>query len=107
MTRNQRPGADRRRARRTRPSRTGWWIAGGVGLALLVAGLLVWRQRASGDDTAAAAVGCSAMEQLAYHIHVHVTILAQGQPILIPANTGIRSDCISWLHTHDVSGVVH
>jgi hypothetical protein len=43
------------------------------------------------------------------HIHVHVDVLNDGQPIPVPANIGIDTArrAISPLHTHDDSGVVH
>jgi len=44
-----------------------------------------------------------------FHIHSHVTIMANKQNITIPQNTGIdiQKNCMSSLHTHDTSGVVH
>jgi hypothetical protein len=47
------------------------------------------------------------MEQLAYHVHAHLAIYADGQPVAVPGNIGIERTCISWLHTHDDSGVLH
>jgi hypothetical protein len=47
------------------------------------------------------------MEQLSYHVHAHLAMFNQGQPITLPPNIGIRTDCISWLHTHDATGVIH
>ncbi|WP_376795200.1 hypothetical protein [Thermogemmatispora sp.] len=52
-------------------------------------------------------VYCDASEQVAVHYHAHLSIYINGQPIQIPANTGIASDCIYWLHTHDTTGVIH
>src|SRR5581483_12176207 len=71
-------------------------------------------------------------ERLAHHVHSHLDIFVDGQPKLVPAGLGIViSDpavhhdvvdgfdeyggisvpcdhaCISPLHTHDVSGVLH
>jgi hypothetical protein len=64
-------------------------------------------------------VQCLATEQLAYHIHAHLTLLVDGNPVLIPAGIGIAppretqqgfvvgGKCFYWLHTHDLSGVIH
>jgi hypothetical protein len=59
-------------------------------------------------------VYCDSGEQLAYHIHVHVSIYINGQPSPIPQYVGIPTDqqsgqatCFYWLHTHDTSGVIH
>lgn len=52
---------------------------------------------------------CDQLEQTAYHIHAHLTIYINGQPIAVPQGVGIASDqsCFYWLHTHDSTGVVH
>jgi len=42
-----------------------------------------------------------------FHIHSHLTILNQGQSLAIPAQIGITDTCMSSLHTHDGSGVIH
>jgi hypothetical protein len=53
-------------------------------------------------------IPCEGAEQLIYHVHAHLTIVANGQPVVVPANIGIvDSQCIYWLHTHDTSGVIH
>ncbi|HKV58298.1 MAG TPA: hypothetical protein VJO32_08445 [Ktedonobacteraceae bacterium] len=61
-------------------------------------------------------VYCSANEQLAYHIHAHLSIYMNGQQVPLVANTGIAPngvtsnanvECFYWLHTHDASGVIH
>jgi len=52
-------------------------------------------------------VGCSSMEQLGYHVHVHLAIFVDARPVTVPANIGIRRECIAWLHTHETDGIVH
>ena len=54
-------------------------------------------------------IACQTNEQLAYHIHAHLSIYINGQPYALPATIGIASDgsCYYWLHTHDTSGVIH
>lgn len=61
-------------------------------------------------------VYCSANEQLAYHIHAHLTIYMNGQQVPLVANTGIAPvgvtsnanvTCLYWMHTHDATGVIH
>jgi hypothetical protein len=48
-------------------------------------------------------------EGSAEHIHVHLDILVNGQPVAVPALVGIdeAGQQISPLHTHDTSGVIH
>ncbi len=52
---------------------------------------------------------CDQQEQDAFHIHAHLSMYIDGQPVQIPQNMGIASDnsCLYWLHTHDTSGVIH
>lgn len=54
-------------------------------------------------------ISCDANEQLAYHIHAHVSIYINGKLSQVPQNVGIASDgsCFYWLHTHDTTGVIH
>jgi hypothetical protein len=71
-------------------------------------------------------------ESLQYHVHAHLDVFVNGRPVIVPAgigidvgNSGVRSEknssgmvtgagfvqcdepCISPLHTHDLSGVLH
>ena len=71
-------------------------------------------------------------EFLQYHVHAHLDVFVNGRPVLVPAGIGIDVDnpgvqvqkgpngvtgaggiegcdqpCISPLHTHDLSGVLH
>ncbi|HYA99371.1 MAG TPA: hypothetical protein VED37_04060 [Ktedonobacteraceae bacterium] len=55
---------------------------------------------------------CDALEQTAYHHHVHLTIYINGQQVPFPAGMGIAGDqtnptCYYWLHTHATDGVIH
>lgn len=59
-------------------------------------------------------------ELLAFHIHSHLDVFVNGEPIVIPQAIGINLDdpglqrgegcedpCISPLHTHDTTGIIH
>lgn len=53
-------------------------------------------------------IQCSTSEQLAYHIHAHVSVYVNGAGRPIPAEIGINDNtCLYWMHTHDQSGVIH
>lgn len=54
-------------------------------------------------------IKCDSQEQLAYHIHAHISIYINGSASSMPANIGIASDssCFYWMHTHDTTGVLH
>jgi hypothetical protein len=51
-------------------------------------------------------------EQLEVHYHAHLDVIADGQPVTVPAGVGFvvqdgKATGITVLHTHDPSGVVH
>jgi hypothetical protein len=67
-------------------------------------------------------IQCGSKEQLAYHIHAHLTVFDNGQARSIPGGIGIPGSqvvqttegpvasggqCIYWLHTHAPDGVIH
>lgn len=63
---------------------------------------------------AAAAVSAAGLPMLGSegnveHLHAHLNVLADNQPVHVPANIGIdrKHGTISPLHTHDGSGVIH
>ncbi|MGH9126237.1 MAG: hypothetical protein ACRDZ8_16155 [Acidimicrobiales bacterium] len=68
-------------------------------------------------------IQCQTTEQLAYHIHVHLTIFVDGKPQQVPYAIGIAppvhtstqnggafvdgGGCYYWMHTHAADGIVH
>jgi hypothetical protein len=54
-------------------------------------------------------ISCDTQEQVAYHIHAHLSIYINGTKSAVPQSVGIASDgsCFYWLHTHDTTGVIH
>ena len=67
-------------------------------------------------------IQCAPAEQLAYHIHAHLAVYADGTPTALPGGIGIPGSatvettegpvaaggqCIYWLHTHAPDGVIH
>ncbi len=67
-------------------------------------------------------IQCGSAEQLAYHVHAHLSVYVNGAPRALPGGIGIPGStvqpsaqgpvaaggqCIYWLHTHAPDGVVH
>jgi len=67
-------------------------------------------------------IRCGSKEELAYHIHAHLTVFDNGQARSVPGGIGIPGSqvvqttegpvasggqCIYWLHTHAPDGVIH
>ncbi len=68
-------------------------------------------------------VSCAPIEQLAYHVHTHLTIFVNGTARQIPYGIGIApprqlqqsstgpfvtgGSCFYWLHTHADDGIIH
>ena len=110
--------AGRPRPRSPRRRRATWPIS--INAVFVVVGVLIvvflgappvlrWLSRPESTASAAtrAGVGCSSMEEVAYHVHAHLALFIEGQPRPVPANLGISRSCIAWLHTHDTSGILH
>jgi hypothetical protein len=54
------------------------------------------------------AIECDIGESLVFHIHAHLDIFVNGNPIIVPAFIGINDNtCLYWLHTHTPDGVIH
>ena len=60
-----------------------------------------------GQGQPVGSVGCETSE--AYHIHAHLGIFQNGQPLAVPSHIGIVATpaCTYATHTHDRSGVIH
>jgi hypothetical protein len=67
-------------------------------------------------------IQCAPIEQLAYHIHIHLQVYDNGQPRALPAAIGLlgpvsqqtqngpfygATKCYYWLHTHASDGIIH
>jgi hypothetical protein len=48
-------------------------------------------------------------EMLTVHYHVHLDVIVDGKPVVVPANLGIQRSPRQYaaLHTHDTTGIVH
>jgi hypothetical protein len=51
-------------------------------------------------------------EDLTYHVHAHVSILLNNEPLAVPTRVGIVENattprCLYPIHTHDASGKIH
>jgi hypothetical protein len=58
---------------------------------------------------AAAGLPMLGEEGTALHIHTHLDVIVDGEPVAVPAQIGIDESTrqISPLHTHDTTGVIH
>ena len=104
--RERREAEARRRRLRTR---LGWAAAGLVTLGLIALAIYEAMPHPASAGPAIDGVQCNTNEQLVYHIHSHLTIYDQAQPVTVPQGTGIDTTdgCLYWLHTHDTTGVIH
>jgi hypothetical protein len=84
-------------------------------LAGLQTGPSPWNQGLDGLRERLVAIGVpfGPQETLAYHIHDHLEIFVNGDPVVVPANAGINTVTdetkffLAALHTHDTSGIIH
>jgi len=81
-------------------------------LIIILIGLFIWgrfKQKENitvFDDTDIACLE-NGHQSLAEHIHPILKITVDGETEIIPANIGIKPDCMSELHTHDTTGTIH
>jgi hypothetical protein len=60
------------------------------------------------EQTAGGKIKCDlGGHENAYHIHALVGVKVDGQLYAPPANIGISSTCIYWVHTHNTDAIVH
>jgi hypothetical protein len=94
---------------------------GPEGIVLEEGQLLAPASTAAGGQTVDG-IKCDSSEQVAYHIHTHLTIYVNGTLQPIPAGVGIvtpvaqqtangvfdsASQCYYWLHVHAQDGIIH
>lgn len=83
-----------------------WGLVACFGLGLVF--LLQFHVSGSLNPTPVNRIPCDRGEQLAFHIHAHLSIFLNGQPVTIPSAVGIGSGgCLYWLHTHTPDGIIH
>jgi hypothetical protein len=126
---SQRKLAEIRRQQRARQTRLRILAGAAVlaAVALVVVAVIAFtggrttaqRVRAAPTGATVDGIACQTSEQVAYHIHAHLTIFASGARQVVPAGVGIPGPqqvvggfveggrCLYWLHTHDSTGVVH
>jgi hypothetical protein len=101
-----------------------------VSFAALLSGLLLIAMACGQGGTQAVesnptinGIPCDLGERLAFHIHAHIAIYANGQPLTVPYGIGIgkpwqvqqstegpfvvAGSCFYWLHTHTDDGIIH
>jgi len=80
-----------------------------VSLSLLIISLLYTNDRyVFGQYPVIDGISCDNREHFTFHYHAHLDIFVNGISYAIPADIGIKpQDCIYWIHTHDISGIIH
>ncbi len=84
-------------------------VVGGVFTVALLVLIVLFRLQSTTQITGqpVANIHCDSGEQLSVHYHAHIDLIYRGQPVTIPAQTGITSTCLYWMHTHQTSGIIH
>ncbi len=88
------------------------FIVGGLIIAILAI-LFAWPRGNDSDkgflaQLKSAGIEClSSHSNVLQHFHPQLSITVDGASELIPANVGIVGNCMSEIHTHDATGIVH
>ena len=85
------------------------WI---IGIAAVIIALFVWgninaRNKSFSRTNREVALACTTDMATQFHIHPTLAIIVNGKQQTIPANLGVQPTCMTSLHTHDSSGVIH
>lgn len=91
----------------------GSWI--GILLIVLIGFAIWWTPKAKEakieqqkeQTSREVALLCTTDMATQYHIHPELQILINGENNSIPKNLGIKSNCMTSIHTHDEVGVIH
>jgi hypothetical protein len=76
--------------------------------SLIISLLCHDEQVALGQYPAINGIKCDKTEHFNFHYHAHLDIFINGVSYTVPAGIGIKpAECIYWLHTHDISGIIH
>src|SRR6185312_8755326 len=101
------------------PARSGETGPEGV---LLETGPWLGLASSTSPGTTVDGIQCAPVEQLAYHIHAHLQVYADGKSRQLPGAIGMigpvaqhtpvgpffsAQKCIYWLHTHAPDGIIH
>ncbi|HJU14743.1 MAG TPA: hypothetical protein VJ792_09850 [Candidatus Nitrosotalea sp.] len=88
-------------------------------IAAIIAGTAYFLMKTDNNVNSAYAaidgIPCETREYGTFHIHAHLDVFSDGQPVTVPQYIGImiggpqnqQVSCLYWLHTHDSSGVIH
>ncbi len=89
-----------------------WLFVGSLALAGLFIGVSIAVEQAANARVASetsreVALTCTTDMATQFHIHPELKISINGVEQVIPANIGIKSTCMTSIHTHDATGVIH
>jgi hypothetical protein len=84
-------------------------VEGILFIFLTISGPHIWNSDvAFGQYPVINGIRCDKTEHFGFHYHAHLDIFINGVSYAVPSGIGIKPpDCIYWLHTHDVSGIIH
>lgn len=85
------------------------WLAP---ILIIAAGLIIWGKYSAKEKHVSltsrqVALTCTTDMATEFHIHPELAIVINGENLPIPANLGIKPDCMTSIHTHDEPGVIH
>ena len=88
-----------------------YWIIGLITVAVLALIIVLAFTNSpaslSSKTNREVALTCTTDMATQFHIHPVLKIVINGQPQEIPADIGIKPNCMNSLHTHDATGIIH
>ena len=82
-------------------------VVGVLGIGLIVWGKSLSNKKDSNLTSREVALTCTTDMATKFHIHPELTIVINGENVLVPLNLGIKPTCMTSIHTHEEVGVIH
>lgn len=103
---------DKKQSKETRtksPNRNKFIMLGIIAAIIAGAAYAIHRSDNTVDTNFAAIddIPCETQEYTTFHIHAHMDIFVNGQHVGVPAQIGLKTTCLYWLHTHTSDGIIH
>src|SRR6187551_2971395 len=83
-----------------------------IAALIVIVGLFVWGSisKKMGDTAKTSrevALTCTTDMATEFHIHPELSIFVNGEQITIPTDLGVTPACMTSIHTHDSTGIIH
>lgn len=84
-----------------------WWVIGFIIVSLSLLVFVVFKNSTPSKTNREIALTCTTDMATQFHIHPNLEVIINGSKQEIPADIGIKPNCMNSIHTHDNTGKIH